>query len=107
MSGPNKPTPRETDKFGNLFKIAAIAAVVAAAGFVAAAVEVAAGRAVFVGPVAAAAFPCLDGTSVVGTVVAVFAIPVAVAAVVDVVGRVAAALFGRCRRQHGEARKAG
>lgn len=68
-------------------------------------VEVAAGRAVSVGLVAAAAFPSRDEIFVVEAVAEVVVTPVAVAAIVDVVGRAAAALFARCRRQHWQARK--
>lgn len=72
-----------------------IAEVVAAVDF-----EVAAGKAVSAAPVAAAAFPSRDEIFVVEAVAEVVVIPVLVAAIVDVVGRAAAALFDRCRRQH-------
>lgn len=79
-----------------------VAAVVAAVVF-----EVAAGKAVSVGPVAAAAFPSRDGISVVEAVAEVVVTPAAVAAIVDGVGRVAVALFDRCRHQRWQVRKPG
>ena len=85
----------------------AIAVVVTQVAGVAAVVEVAAGKAVSVGPVAAAAFPSRNGIFVAEAVVEAVVIPAPGAAIVDVVGRVAAALFDRCRRQHWQARQLG